>query len=170
MKMKEIGRRLGGSLAHPIWIDQCHVCQMVRGSVTAGKLWSSVVDPGFSWGGEGEGTNSQSECANLLFCIFFFFFAQNCMKMTDFGPQMVGHQPRIQDFSDESANPKGRHRPFPRYPPSSPQWKKSRFLNPSLSNNAMQCLISLMCPEISVRAILIFFLFFEHRLTTSSIF
>ena len=38
---------------------------------------TTVTDPGFSWGGGGRG-NSQSGCANL-------FFAENCMKMKEFG-------------------------------------------------------------------------------------
>ena len=41
---------------------------------------SSLAYPGFSWVG---GANSQSECANLLFCKFF---AENYMKMKEFGP------------------------------------------------------------------------------------
>ena len=42
----------------------------------------SAVDPAFflGWGGD---TNSQSGCANL---IFYNFFAENCMKMKEFGP------------------------------------------------------------------------------------
>ena len=36
------------------------------------------ADPGFSLGGDG---NSQSRCANLLFCKFF---AENCMNMKEF--------------------------------------------------------------------------------------
>ena len=39
----------------------------------------SVADPGFSWGD----ANSQSGCPNLLFCKLF---AENCMKMKEFGP------------------------------------------------------------------------------------
>ena len=42
-----------------------------------------VADPWFSWGG---GANSQMGCANLLFCNCF---AENCMKMKEFGP--LGH-------------------------------------------------------------------------------
>ena len=40
-----------------------------------------VVDSGFSRGGCAK---SQNGCANLLFC---HFFAENCMKMTEFGPR-----------------------------------------------------------------------------------
>ena len=41
----------------------------------------TVADPGFSWGGGG---NPKNGCANLLFCKFF---AENCMKMKELGPQ-----------------------------------------------------------------------------------
>ena len=43
----------------------------------------SVEDPGFSWWEVEGGANSQSRCANLL---FLKFFAENCMKMKEFGP------------------------------------------------------------------------------------
>ena len=33
------------------------------------------------------GTNSQSGCTDLLFCNFF---AENCMKMKEFGPRVPG--------------------------------------------------------------------------------
>ena len=40
----------------------------------------SVADQGLFWGG---GANSKIGCANILFCKFF---AENCMKMKEFGP------------------------------------------------------------------------------------
>ena len=40
-----------------------------------------VADPGFSWGG----ANAQSGCANL-------FFAENSMKMKEFGPSWEGER------------------------------------------------------------------------------
>ena len=50
---------------------------------------TAVADPGFP--GEG-GCKLPMGCANLLFCKMF---AKNCMKMTEFGPEV----PRVTDAS-----------------------------------------------------------------------
>ena len=62
---------------------QYYICQYSRYKTRISNAFNAVADPGFSWGG----------APTPKMGLFFQLFAENCMKMKEFGPPGGGARP-----------------------------------------------------------------------------